>query len=309
MKSNKNILKAFILLIFLSIFSISLKFENGSDLLVYYLDVGQGDSALIETPNGTQVLIDAGKNEKVIDQLEQVIPFWDRHIDLLIFSHGDLDHIGGFFEVLETYKVGKILRAQTEVDSKYEKELLKKAKNLNIEIQEIGKGDKIILDQENKIYLEVYSPIKENLVDSNETSLVMELIHNENEFLFTGDIDINTESEIVEIFEKEIDTDVLKVAHHGSKTSTSEIFLQKATPEFSIISYGENSYGHPNSEVLKRLDQSGSLIFQTKDRGTIIARSNGESLKVDYLGVLFQDSSFFKSFISSVFVDSFDPFS
>jgi len=301
-KLQNKLILPLILIVILITTSWFVEIEKKKDLFVYYLDVGQGDSAFIDTPNGIQVLIDAGRGEKVIKELEKIIPFWDRYIDILILSHGDLDHIGGFFEVLEKYEVGEIIRAQTSIDSEYEEELLNKARELRIEIRELGVGDKIILDQTNRIYFEIYWPPKENLPDENENSLVLELIHGENEFLFTGDSTIETELKIIDRFPEKINTDILKVGHHGSKTSTSEIFLENTSPEFSILSYGENSYGHPHEEVLQRLNQSGGEILKTKERATIVARSSGQEIFIENL---FNQPSFFQSLVSTIFIDSF----
>jgi competence protein ComEC len=287
--------------------------ENKKDLFVYYLDVGQGDSVLIKTPNGMKVLIDAGRDGKVINEIEKILPFYDKRIDLIIFSHGDLDHIGGFYEVLDRYSVGQVIRSKIEVDSDIEKNLLEKVKSLGIEIEEIQKGDKIVLDQNAGIYLETYWPLLRQgyegqaieSSDRNENSLVLELIHGENEFLFTGDATIESELELLKIFETQIDSDVLKVGHHGSKTSTSQMFLDKVTPDYSILSYGENSYGHPHKEVTDRLTQSGIKTFETKKR-TIVVRSNAETLEVYYSKSLFNQTSFLQSLISAIFVNGFD---
>lgn len=283
---NKKIKQKVISVLVLTIILIIAWFQDQAqddispDLFVYYLNVGQGDSALIESPNGVQVLIDAGKGDAVIKELENIMPFWDRDIDILVLSHGDLDHIGGFFDILDSYEVGQIIRADTVIDSKYLEELLRKARDSGISIQELGEGDKIILDQTNGIYFDIYSPVKESLLDENETSLVMELIYHENEFLFTGDATTETELNLIKKYSDKINSDILKVGHHGSKTSTSELFLEKVTPDYSILSYGENSYGHPNSEVLERLGKLGGQIFETKDRATIVARSDENSLEV-----------------------------
>jgi competence protein ComEC len=287
--------------------------ENKKDLFVYYLDVGQGDSALIKSPNGMKVLIDAGRDGKVINEIEKILPFYDKKINVLIFSHGDLDHIGGFFEILDRYQVEQVIRSKMEVDSDIEKDLLDKVKSLGIEIEEIQKGDKIVLDQNAGIYLETYWPLPQRgfagqtieSSDRNENSLVLELIHGENDFLFTGDATIGTEIELLRIFQTEIDSDVLKVGHHGSKTSTSQLFLDKVSPEYSILSFGENSYGHPHKEVTERLNNSGIKILETKER-TIVARSNAETLEVYYSKSLFNQTSFLQSLISAIFIDSFN---
>jgi competence protein ComEC len=160
-------------------------------------------------------------------------------------------------------------------------------------------GDKVVLD--GGIYIDVYWPSLQEIQDENQNSLVFELIHGENEFLFTGDATIETELKLLQLFGEKLDSDVLKVGHHGSKTSTSQLFLETVSPDFSILSYGENSYGHPHEEVLDKLQDWGGEIFHTKNRGTIVARSDGSD-------ILFQDPSLFQSFVGSVLIDSFNAF-
>lgn len=284
MIKKQKIFSALFLILLLFIMSLFFEFKEQESLFVYYLNVGQGDSILIKSPNGKKILIDGGRDNKVVKELEKILPFYDKQIDILILSHDDLDHIGGFFDVIKKYNVKKILRSNAQITSEYEKELLSQTQKSNIEIKNISWGDKIIIDSKNEIYLDVLWPNNmENLTNENTNSLVLELIHGENEFLFTGDATIETELFIIKEFGDKIDSDVLKVGHHGSKTSTSQIFLDKVTPEYSIISYGENSYGHPHQEVLDRLEKSEGEIFQTNGRATIVARSNGENLEVNYL--------------------------
>ncbi len=284
MIKKQKIFSALFLILLLFIMSLFFEFKEQESLFVYYLNVGQGDSILIKSPNGKKILIDGGRDNKVVKELEKVLPFYDKQIDILILSHDDLDHIGGFFDVIKKYNVKKILRSNAQITSEYEKELLSQTQKSNIEVKNISWGDKIIIDSKNEIYLDVLWPNNmENLTNENTNSLVLELIHGENEFLFTGDATIETELFIIKEFGDKIDSDVLKVGHHGSKTSTSQIFLEKVTPDYSILSYGENSYGHPHQEVFDKLEKFGGEIFQTNERATIVARSNGENLEVNYL--------------------------
>jgi competence protein ComEC len=301
-KTKHKSITAFVLAVFLLLlFELSkVDFQDEKDLKVYFLDVGQGDAALVVAPNNFKILIDAGRGEKVVSELEKIIPFWDKRIDLLVVSHGDLDHIGGFFDVVDRYEVGEIVRSNIEIDSDFEDELLSKVEGLQIPISKIKKEDVLIVDQKEGVYFETYWPSGETqTTNRNENSLVMELIHGDNEFLFTGDVGLQTEIELIKDFEKEIDTDVLKVGHHGSKNSTSQLFLDKTTPDISILSYGENSYGHPHQEVLDKLNNSGGEVYKTKERGTIVLRSDGEKIE------LFDQPSFFESFVSPIFINSF----
>jgi len=304
---QKSIL-ALIIAILLILLSSFLDTSTTEEMKVYFLNVGQGDSALIVTPENFKVLVDGGRGDQLIKELENILNFWDRKIDVLVISHGDIDHIGGFFGVLERYEVTTILRSYAEVDSENEKELLSFAKELGIEIKNIKQGDKIIIDKNSDIYLDTYWP-KEKVNGSsvNDNSLVFELIHKENEFLFTGDVGISTEIELIDNLKNKIDSDVLKVGHHGSKNSTSRIFLETVSPIFSILSYGENSYGHPNKEVVEKLQESGGGVFHTKDRATTVARSDGNNIEVSNLPTVFPAKAGIQNFINIYLRPGFLP--
>ena len=301
------------LMIFLMLYLLQFfHFENDEELAVYFLDVGQGDAILIDAPNGEQLLIDAGRDEKVLNELTKVMNFSDKKIDALVISHADLDHIGGFFEVIDIYEVEKIIRSHAPIESEYEERLLQMAKQYGIEIITIKRGDSVVIDFENQIYFDVLWPhesLQEHF-DRNENSLVFRLVFDESEFLFTGDSTMVTENKLIEYYDEQLASDVLKVGHHGSRTSTSKNFLEHVNPEFAIISSGKNSYGHPHQEVLDHLSSFGIETFNTKDRATIVARSNGKEISISSLddSHLFNQPSVFQSFVSSLFINSFNSF-
>ncbi|MFA6397428.1 MAG: ComEC/Rec2 family competence protein [Candidatus Paceibacterota bacterium] len=266
--------------------------ENNTNLKVYYLDVGQGDSIFIEAPNGYQILIDGGPDKKVLRKLSEVMPFYDRTIDAIIVSHSDKDHIGGLPFVLKNYKVGKILESGNTSTSKVYAELenlinTQKISLFGFKKQKTEKilartGQKIILDQKNSIHLDILFPDRDvSDLDSNESSVVAKLIYGNESFLFTGDSPKITEAYMFNHYKNSLQASVLKLAHHGSKTSSSELFLESVNPQYAVISSGKNnSYGHPHKETLDRLQKRGINYFNTADVGTIEFETDGEILKI-----------------------------
>lgn len=251
-------------------------------LEVTFFNVGQGDSIFIETPNNNQILIDGGPNSIILQKLSEEMPFYDRTIDLIILTHPEKDHLAGLLEILKKYKVENILwtgvvRKTPEWE---EWERLIKNEGANIEIAKIGQ--RIILEETPDIFIDILNPSENfaglELGDSNDTSVVSRLVFENKSFLLTGDITIKVEQELInrDIY---LDSDVLKVAHHGSKTSTSPEFLEKVSPDIGIIQVGKNNYGHPQPSVLANLGQFGIQILRTDINGDIKIISDGTNLK------------------------------
>lgn len=250
-------------------------------LTVAILDVGQGDSIFIETPNGKQVLIDGGATKKVLLELGKVMPVGDNSLDLVIATHPDKDHIGGLIPVLENYDVSQILESPVEGTTKtfsIFKDAVAKEKSDRVLAEA---GQTILLDSANNIYLKILWPGKvASGVLTNEAAIVAELVFGESEFLFTADIPAFVEETLAASFPEEINTDVLKVAHHGSRYSSSFNFLEAASPDVAVISAGKNnSYGHPHKDTLGRLTKLKIPILGTYDEGTIIFESDGSVIR------------------------------
>jgi len=249
-----------------------------NNLKFYFLDVGQGDSAFIKTPENHQIVIDGGPGSAVLEKISKIVPFWDKSIDVVILSHPEKDHITGLIEILKRYKVDYILQTGVVRDGEQFKEwqiLLEKQKKMGAKIINVKLGDLAILGQTK---IEILYPF-EDLTgldvtkSANETSVVNKIIYGENSFLFTGDISTKTENKI-----NNLECDVLKVAHHGSKYSTSELFLENTNSDFAVIGVGKNSYGHPTSEVLQRLQNYDIKILRTDENKNIIFSSDGKNL-------------------------------
>lgn len=233
---------------------------------VYFLDVGQGDSELAVLPGNVKILIDAGPNRKVLDELTSALSPFDRYIDLVVLSHPQLDHFAGLIDVLKRYQVGAFVFNGRRGETAAFGDLEKIIQENKIPVIVLGEKDKIKYQDSR---FDVLSPSK-NLLSSaelNDTTLVMRLLSQNAKILFTGDIDSKIENYLAEKYE--LDVDVLKIAHHGSKFSSSEEFLRAATPKLTIIEVGKNSYGHPTEQVLNRLALIGAQIFRTDKDGTI----------------------------------------
>jgi beta-lactamase superfamily II metal-dependent hydrolase len=277
----------YIPLIFLFILMVGLgylvyKSNTHNDYLkVVFLDVGQGDSIYIEAPNGKQMLIDAGLDAKVLSSLAKVMPFADRSIDMIIATHSDMDHIGGFPLLLNNYKVTSVIEngatSDSEIYSTFEEIISKDKINKII----AHRGMHIILDDGENIYFDILFPDRDvSNLDSNDGSIVGKLVYGENSFMFTGDANLYTENQIEWNESGEtLESDVLKLGHHGSKTSSSILWLEKIKPSIAIVSAGKNNkYGHPDEETIERLKTLGIPFLNTAEIGNIIFQSDGIKL-------------------------------
>ncbi|NCO15352.1 hypothetical protein COW77_01790 [Candidatus Wolfebacteria bacterium CG18_big_fil_WC_8_21_14_2_50_39_7] len=247
------------------------------NLQVYFLDVGQGDSELVILPNGPKVLIDGGPNNKVINELASVLRPTDRYIDLILLSHPQTDHFTGLIDVLKRYQVGVfIFNGRSGTVDSWSK-LIKVIKENKIPAVVLAAGDKIhYLNSQFNFLLPDKNFIEST--DLNETTLVSLLQSQNSKILFTGDIDAKIEDYLIRKYD--LDIDVLKVSHHGSKFSSGEKFLSNISPKIAVIEVGKNSYGHPTKEVLKNLASVGAQIFRTDKDGTIKLLINNQGISI-----------------------------
>jgi competence protein ComEC len=276
MKSHKLRLIILGFLLLGAIFSIYvLCRENRNGILtVAFLDVGQGDAIFIEAPNGNQMLIDGGPSKAVLRELGKVMPFYDRSIDVVLASHADQDHVGGLPDVLQNYKTDLFLESGVAGESSSYKELEKLVSDNNSGIKKILAKRGISIDLGDGVILQILSPVSVfDGIETNNASIVARLVYGENEFLFTGDSPTAIENYLVSL--GDLSSDVLKVAHHGSKNSDSASFVSAVSPEYAVISVGkDNRYGHPNNEVLDTLNNFGAKILRTDEHGRIIFKSD-----------------------------------
>ncbi|MBU4350959.1 MBL fold metallo-hydrolase [Patescibacteria group bacterium] len=270
------ILFCFNILVWIAVFQVS----QPRLLKVVFFDIGQGDAIFIETPRKTQILIDGGPSGKVVEKLGQELPFSDRSIDLIIATHPDKDHISGLVEVLKSYQVGLVGTTGIKGLSGEFNEFTTEIENNGSTEVILKKGQKIIIGQ---LAIEVFAPLESfegrEVNDTNVSSLVLKAVYGNNSFLLTGDAPQSVEKKLVQ---EDISSQVLKVGHHGSASSSSDSFLQKVNPEFAVIQVGQNnSYGHPAEEVLERLEKYGIMVMRTDQLGDISFLADGQRLLKD----------------------------
>ena len=235
-----------------------------------FLSVGQGDSTLIKTVHGKKILIDGGPDWSTLEALGRQLPFFDRSIDLLILSHANLDHLASFPEILERYHVAVIAVSDIAVDTPWFLRITDTARKVGTTILPLHAGQAVTLD-DTLIASVLWPPKKLPLTyakELNNTSLVLKISDGEHAALFTGDMEERVESTLV-LAKAAIKADILKVPHHGSKTSSSTGFLLAVGPSTAIISVGQNSYGHPNPGVLQRYKALGIETRRTDNEGDI----------------------------------------
>lgn len=249
--------------------------EN-SNFEVHFIDVGQADSALIEC-DGETMMIDGGN---VADS--NVVAAYLKKEDVtelnyVVCSHAHEDHVGGLSGALSVTKADNIYAPKTKATTKAYKNFKKKAEEQNVEIKHPNVGDEIQLGSST---VEFLGPVDENGKDLNSTSIVLKITYGNTSFLFTGDAESDEEEEILNSG-ADLKSTVLKVGHHGSRTSTSYPFLREVMPQYAVISVEKgNSYGHPNEDTLSKLSDAGVEVYRTDESGDIVMTSDGNSINI-----------------------------
>lgn len=253
--------------------------DTAGELIVSYIDVGQGDSIFIEFPGGKTALIDAGEAENVSAVISYLRQRNCDEIDYLICTHPHSDHIGGMSKVLSTFSVGEVYMPRVEHTSKTYEKLLNQLNNLGLPVYTAKAG--AVLSVEPEVEFVMMAPVSGDYDELNDYSAVLRLTYGENSFLFTGDAEKVSEKEMLGSGQ-DLTADVLKVGHHGSSTSSHQAFLDAVNPTYAVISCdGNNEYGHPHKKVVKRIDNSGITIYRTDLHGTIMAISDGQ--RIDFV--------------------------
>lgn len=254
--------------------------DRGGVLTVAFLDVGQGDAVFIEAPNGNQLMIDGGPDRRVFRALRKHLPFYDRTVDMLIVSNPDKDHIAGFIPFLRRYRVYNVFEPGTQKETEVYKALREELRSEGAGVFTARRGTRIIIDED--IYLDFLFPDRSvTTLSTNVGSIVAKLTYGNTSFLFPGDAPRSIEEYLSDLYGAGLQSDVLKVSHHGSRTSTSERFLGAVSPRYAVISSGErNRFGHPHREVLETLDRLRVETLRTDERGTIVFTSDGETLRL-----------------------------
>ena len=225
---------------------------------IHYIDVGQGDAALVVCDDKT-MLIDGGKPSASSIIYTYLKNLNIDYLDCIVASHADDDHIGGLSAPLAKMKVENVIAPETEADTRSYNSLKAKTEEQGLTIQHPKPGDSIDLGSGK---IEFYGPITESESDRNNGSIVMKIIYGDTSFLFTGDAEREEEQEILNAG-YDLSTTVLKVGHHGSKNSTTYPFLREIMPQYAVISVGDNSYGHPTEDTLSRLRDADVKVYRT----------------------------------------------
>lgn len=234
--------------------------DDRNSLKIYYFDVGQADSILIQN-NGQNMLIDAGNNEDGETLVNNLKTLGVENIDYLIGTHPHEDHIGGMDNIIDNFEIGKIFMPNVTTNTKTFEDVIDAVAEKNLQIDTPKQNDEFQVGDA-KCQVLYVGEDKDNL---NLSSIVIKMEYDNLSYLFTGDTETEVENKVD--FGK---INILKVAHHGSDTSSSEKFVKETAPEIAIISVGKgNSYGHPNNEILKRYEEIGSKIYRTDEVGNI----------------------------------------
>ncbi|MFH1866507.1 MAG: ComEC/Rec2 family competence protein [Patescibacteria group bacterium] len=248
------------------------------NLEVYFFDVGQGDAILIKTPSGGTVLIDGGPDRKILRHLGSALPFSKRTIDLMILSHPHADHVTGLVGVLERYKIRQVMATRVLHTTQEYLEWLRQITEQKIPWQTAVAGQTITFPK--GVKLEVLWPQNNvediKVHDLNTSSIAVRLVFGETAALFTGDITVENESEIL-ASGLPVSAQLLKVPHQGSNTSSSSDFIQSVAPSWAIISVGKNNrFGHPYGEIIARYESMDVKVLRTDQQGTIRFKSDGK---------------------------------
>ena len=255
---------------------------GGDELRVVFLDVGQGDAVFVESSAGTQMLIDGGPNNKVLRALSEEMPFYDRSLDYIVATHPDADHINGLVTIMDRYEVDKVITPGVEAESQSYKFFTKAIKEEGAEKIIATRGLKAVLGEDS--FFKVLFPdraLAGRDVDRNSASMITLIEHKENKFLLSGDAPQDVERYTALLEGSRLESDVLKLGHHGSETSSSKMFLGLTSPRYGVISAGEgNNYGHPDEEVINRLKSFGVETLSTQKLGNIEFISDGKEVEL-----------------------------
>lgn len=268
----------FVLDVFL--FHLDLRDSRGVLTLAIF-DVGQGDAIFIESPTGTQVMLDAGPARKILGPFSKMISPFDRTIDAIVITNPDADHIGGFTDILKNYEIGAVIEPGTLNDSKTFQNIKSEIKNKNIPNILARRGTRLHIG--GGAFIDILFPDRDvSAWATNDGSVVARLSCGDFSVMLTGDATTETEKIILrENTDNQLKSTVLKVGHHGSRSSSSSSFVDAVGPSYSVISVGEdNKYGHPHKDVLGLLEDKNIEILRTDVLGTIVFESNGESFQI-----------------------------
>lgn len=249
--------------------------DSSEYLTVRFLDVGQGDAIHIQTPDGYEMLIDGGPTSLVLREFAKNRSFFDSTIDVLLATHPDSDHIGGLVDVLQRYQVAAIIQTNNVSDTPAASAYNVSVENERAQVLQVQAGQIIQLGASTTV--RILAPAGDTSSwRSNAASIILQVSYGEIDFLLTGDAPLETEEYVAELYGESIQSEVLKLGHHGSKTSSSGVFLDAVQPDFAVVSAELNSrYGHPHAEVVDRVEERNIQLVSTAESGTIVFVTDG----------------------------------
>lgn len=278
--SRKVCYAALLLLAFLTVSFVFLSLSSRRDglLTVTVLDIGQGDAIFIKAPNGAQFIIDGGPADNLVSKLPTVMPFFDRSIDGIMVTNPDTDHYSGFLSVLGRYWVGKVVEAGTKSDTPTYAALEKSIIEHNIVKTIARRGMRIVLDREHGVYIQILFPDRDvSDLSSNDGSIVAKLMYGDTSVMLQGDSPAKIEQYLLSIYSKDLDADILKLGHHGSKTSTLPDYVKAVSPKYVVASLGKgNRYGHPHQKTIDTLSKLNIPFLRTDKDGSVTFVSDGK---------------------------------
>jgi len=276
----QSIILSILFVVALGIWYAVLREDRRGLLTVSFLDVGQGDAIFIDAPSGRQVLIDGGPDRSVLRELGEVMPWYDRSIDVVIATHPDADHITGLVDVLQRYRVQYIFHPGVEKNTGPAESMLLSVAEEGAEEIYARRGQ--IINLGGGAYLEILFPDRDvSTLETNTASIVARLVYGKTAFMLTGDAPESIEKYLVQLDSKDLKADVLKAGHHGSDTSSSDIFVGFVSPEYAVLSRGcNNRYEHPHQDVVTRFKRFEIQTLDTCEEGTIRIASDGANVSL-----------------------------
>ena len=257
--------------------------NHGDNLKVHMLDVGQGDSFLIQAPDDTTILIDGGQSADVLYEIGKVMPYYDQTVEVMILTHPHNDHVNGLNDVIDRYDVGHIYHSGVVHTLPAYTSWLQRIKDNDIANTIISEPLDLVFNESMSLeFIYPRTDLSGERVDNlNNASLVVRLKYKNASFLFTGDIEEEVEEELLESG-IDLSADVLKAPHHGSTSSSTESFIDAVNPSIVLITAGKNNkYSHPHNKILRRFERRGIDIYRTDIHGTITVETDGETIGVD----------------------------
>lgn len=272
--SFKEIVTGALFIFLICVVYLSESLKPTESFRVTFFDVGQGDAALYQTPKNLKILIDGGVDNKIVNHLGKHLSMWDNEIDMVVATHDDADHIFGLIKILEKYKVKVLFVSLPNSENEIMQRIIEVANNKNVKVVTVDKP--AVVSTDDGVIIKFLFPIinLDGVDDGNNASIVTQIIYKGNsgdvKILSTGDLGIGGEKYLASVYGDDLKSNILKLGHHGSDTSTSPEFLQKVKPDVAIVSAGRNNkFGHPHQSVLDLLSKFNIQTRQTNLEGNI----------------------------------------